>query len=61
MIKDLFIKAVLFVSLFSLGFSAGYLTAKNEITDKVLENKKDCYDLEDLLFIIWNKKLPSHE
>ena len=35
-----------------LAFVMGYKWAKNEIIHKVLENKKDCYDLLDLYIII---------
>lgn len=51
MIKQLFIKAVLFVSLLFFGFVMGYYYSKSEVINKALADKKDCYDLYDIYLI----------
>lgn len=52
--KDIIIIIIYTVFVLGMGYYLGYKSAKTEIINNALENKKDCYNLEDIRLIIDN-------
>lgn len=48
----LIFRLLVIVALLGASFYLGYIRAQTDIIHNVLEDKKDCYDLEDLRIII---------